>query len=140
MLSLKRHQVSNNICTAFSGDFSSKGKCCFIVNRLIRLCTQDGFMFRLYVLEPWWWCKPFSFQTLWKKMCLEIKYSTRQVYAHPLSCNSVMRPTQTETHFSVLDSQWNTGLVYITCDIKTKLSKETMFTRTCITITEKITE
>lgn len=47
MLSLKRHQLSNNISTAFSGDFSSKGKCCFVVNRLIRLCIQGVFMLRL---------------------------------------------------------------------------------------------
>lgn len=46
MLFLKTHQVSNNISTALSGDFSSKGKC-FIVNSLIRLCIQGVFMFRL---------------------------------------------------------------------------------------------
>jgi len=49
MLSLKRHQVSSDICTAFSGGFISKGKCCLIVNRLIRLHIQGVFIFSLQI-------------------------------------------------------------------------------------------
>lgn len=46
MHSLERHQTSNGLSKAVSGDFHPKGKCCSLVNSLF---MQDIFTFILWI-------------------------------------------------------------------------------------------